>query len=44
MKAAEFGEAFAVAPASVPFVNYYSIAMLVILVIAIVTGYGRKNK
>ena len=44
MKAAEFGEAFAVAPASIPFVNYYSIAMLVILVIAIVTGYGRKNK
>lgn len=44
MKAAEFGDAFAVAPASVPFVNFYSIAMLVILVLAILTGYGRKSK
>ncbi len=44
MKAAEFGEAFAVAPASIPFVNFYSIAMLVILVISIATGYGRKSK
>lgn len=43
-KAAEFGEAFAVAPAAIPFVNFYSIAMLVILVVAIVTGYGRKSK
>ncbi len=37
---AQFGEAFAVAPASVPFVNYYSISMLFILIFAIVTGYG----
>lgn len=44
MKAAEFGEAFTVAPASIPFVNFYSIAMLVILVISIITGYGRKSK
>ena len=40
---AAFGEGFAVAPASVPFVNYYSICMLVILAVAIVTGYGRKR-
>ena len=39
---AQFGEGFAVAPASVPFVNYYSICMLVILVVAVMTGYGRK--
>ncbi len=44
MKAAEFGEAFAIAPAAVPFVNFYSIAMLVILAITILTGYGRKSK
>ena len=30
-QSAQFGEGFAVAPASVPFVNYYSICMLVIL-------------
>jgi len=42
-QSAQFGEAFAVAPASVPFVNYYSICMLVILIVAIVTGYGRKK-
>ncbi len=41
-QSAQFGEGFAVAPASVPFVNYYSICMLVILVVAVVTGYGRK--
>ena len=35
---AQFGEGFAVAPASVPFVNYYSICMLVILVAAVITG------
>ena len=40
---AQFGEGFAVAPASVPFVNYYSICMLVILVAAVITGYGRKT-
>lgn len=42
-QSAQFGEAFAVAPASVPLVNYYSICMLVILIAAIVTGYGRKS-
>lgn len=42
-QSAQFGEAFAVAPAQIPFVNYYSICMLVILVTAIVTGYGRKT-
>ena len=40
---AQFGEGFAVAPGSVPFVNYYSICMLVMLAIAVVTGYGRKG-
>ena len=39
---AQFGEAVAVAPGSVPFVNYYSLCMLVMLVLAVVTGYGRK--
>ena len=39
---ASFGEDFAVAPGSVPFVNYYSLCMLVMLVVAVVTGYGRK--
>ena len=39
---AQFGEDFAVAPGSVPFVNFYSLCMLVILVLAVVTGYGRK--
>ena len=42
-QSAQFGEGFAVAPASIPFVNYYSICMLVMLVVAVVTGYGRKN-
>ena len=41
-QAAAFGEGFAVAPASVPLVNYYSICMLVILLLAVVTGYGKK--
>lgn len=41
-QSAQFGEGFAVAPASVPFVNYYSICMLVILAVAVITGYGRK--
>ncbi len=41
---AAFGEGFSVAPASVPFVNYYSICMLVILAAAIITGYGRKRQ
>ena len=39
---AQFGEGVAVAPGSVPFVNYYSLCMLVILVLAVATGYGRK--
>ena len=38
----QFGEGAAVAPASIPFVNYYSICMLVILIVAVITGYGRK--
>ena len=39
---AQFGEGASVAPGSVPLVNYYSLCMLVILVLAVVTGYGRK--
>ena len=42
-QSAQFGEGFAVSPASVPFVNYYSICMLVMLVVAVVTGYGREH-
>ena len=38
----QFGEGVAVAPGSVPFVNYYSLCMLVMLALAVVTGYGRK--
>lgn len=41
-QSAQFGEGFAVAPAAVPFVNYYSLCMLAILLIAVITGYGRK--
>lgn len=37
-----FGEDFAIAPGAVPLVNYYSLCMLVILVMAVVVGYGRK--
>lgn len=40
---AQFGEGAAVAPGAVPFVNYYSLCMLVILAVAILTGYGRKH-
>ncbi len=40
---AQFGEEFAVAPGSIPFVNYYSLCMLLILMLAVVTGYGRKS-
>ena len=36
---AQFGEGFAVAPASVPFVNFYSLCMLAA---ALLTGYGSK--
>ena len=39
---AQFGDSVSVAPGSVPFVNYYSLCMLVMLVLAVVTGYGRK--
>lgn len=39
---AQFGEGAAVAPGSVPFVNYYSLCMLVILAVAVLAGYGRK--
>ena len=39
---AQFAEGVAVAPGSVPFVNYYSLCMLVMLVFTVVTGYGRK--
>lgn len=41
---AQFGEEFVVAPASIPLVNYYSICMLVILIVSIITGYGREKK
>ena len=40
---AQFGEGVAVAPGTVPFVNYYSLCMLVMLVLAVLTGYGRKS-
>lgn len=40
---AQFGEGTAVAPGSVPFVNYYSLCMLVILAAAVIAGYGRKG-
>lgn len=43
-QSAQFGEGFAVSPASVPLVNYYSICMLVILAAAVAAGYGRKRK
>lgn len=42
-QSAQFGEGFAVAPASIPFVNFYSLCMLVILTVAVITGYGRKH-
>lgn len=43
-QSAQFGESFAVAPVSIPFVNYYSICMLIILFVAVVTGYGTEKK
>ena len=43
-QSAQFGESFAVAPASIPFVNFYSICMLLMLLIAIFTGYGSAKK
>ncbi len=42
-QSAQFGAAFAVAPASIPFVNFYSICMLIVLAVALITGYGRKS-
>lgn len=42
-QSAQFGEGFAVAPASIPLVNYYSLCMLVILAVAVIAGYGRKQ-
>lgn len=42
-QSAQFGEGVAVAPASIPFVNFYSICMLVMLVLAVITGYGREK-
>lgn len=41
-QSAQFGEGFTVAPAAVPFVNYYSVCMLVILFVSVLAGYGRK--
>ena len=43
-QSAQFGEGFAVAPAAIPCVNFYSICMLVMLAVAVVTGYGRKRQ
>ena len=43
-QSAQFGENYAVAPAAIPFVNFYSICMLLVLVIAILTGYGAVEK
>ncbi len=43
-QSAQFGEGFAVAPATIPFVNYYSLSMLVMLAVAVIAGYGRKKK
>ena len=42
-QSAQFGEGFAVAPASIPFVNFYSICMPVILAVTVITDYGRKR-
>ncbi len=41
-QSAQFGESFAVAPASIPFVNFYSICMAVVLTVAVIAGYGRN--
>ncbi|MCM1187776.1 MAG: hypothetical protein NC541_00585 [bacterium] len=43
-QSAQFGEDFAVAPASIPFVNFYSLCMLAILAAAVIVGYGRGKK
>jgi Na+/H+ antiporter NhaC len=41
---AAFGEAAAVVPASVPLVNFYAISMAVVLILMVITGYGRVSK
>ena len=41
-QSAQFGEGFAVAPASIPFVNFYSNCMSVVLIVAVIAGYGRN--
>lgn len=42
-QSAQFGEGFAVALASIPLVNFYSLCMLVMLAVAVIAGYGRKR-
>lgn len=42
-QSAQFREGFAVVSASIPLVNFYSLCMLVMLVLAVITGYGRKH-
>lgn len=37
----QFGEEYGVVPQEIPFVNFYSICMLFILIFSICTGYGR---
>jgi Na+/H+ antiporter NhaC len=41
---AAFGEAAAVVPASIPLVNFYALSMAVILILMVLTGYGRVSK
>ncbi len=43
-QSAQFGEGFAVAPGAIPFVNYYSLCMLVMLLAAVIAGYGRGKR
>lgn len=42
-QSAQFGEGFAEVPASILLVNFYSLCMLVMLVLAVITGYERKH-
>lgn len=42
--ASGFGTAVTVVPARVPLVNFYSVSMLVVLLVAVLTGYGAKKK
>ncbi|MCI8649818.1 MAG: hypothetical protein HFG20_06855 [Anaerotruncus sp.] len=37
-------EQYAVVPVQIPFVNFYSLSMLALLILMIITGYGRKSK